>query len=219
MEPNGFNSPDEVRESLNQTIQSFKSCVEQAQYFVFTLGLTESWFNKGGEYEYPICPGAIAGEFDTSLHKFVNQDFNQVYSHLADAMILMKEVNPQLKFLLTVSPVPLTATNFRNHVAVATMASKSVLRAVTEKLTTDHDDVDYFPSYEIINSPVFKGAFFEPNQRGVNPHGVRFVMDNYFNCLVDKYGQYKNDGQSSTVVRRRETDTICEEELLEAFGK
>jgi hypothetical protein len=229
IEPNGFESVDEMRMSRLQTIQSFKQSIQQSNYFVFTLGLTESWFNKEYGYEYPMCPGTVAGTFDESKHQFINQDFGKIRSDLSDAMGLMIKLNPKLKFILTVSPVPLTATMSGKHVAVATMASKSVLRAVTDQLTANRDNIDYFPSYEIINSPVFKGAFFEPNQRSVNPYGVNFVMDNFFKCLLSKFGQSANQVKSKnyhlyntksidTSLNNDFIDPACEEELLAAFG-
>ncbi len=116
---------------------------------------------------------------------------------------------------------------------VATMASKSVLRAAAAELAVTETDVDYFPSYELINSPAVKGCFFEPNQRQVSTAGVKFVMDNFFRSLAGKFG-----GESPlTVVNADDTkkvvlskpssvskpgvpsvaDVVCEEELLEAF--
>jgi len=223
IEPNGFESIKELRMSQAQTIKAFKESIVQSDYFVFTLGLTESWFNEELGYEYPMCPGVIAGEFDEKKHQFKNQQFWFVITNLSDAMMLMKELNPKLRFILTVSPVPLTATKSGRHVAVATMASKSVLRTVADQLSTNRGDVDYFPSYEIINSPVFKGVFFEPNQRSVNPYGVNFVMDNFFKCLVGKFGKAKIVKQSvrpesESKVIAIESDEHCEEALLEAFG-
>tara|TARA_R110001583_G_scaffold158168_1_gene310091 strand:- start:985 stop:2055 length:1071 start_codon:yes stop_codon:yes gene_type:complete len=223
VEPNGFESVEEVKHSQSQTIQSFKESIEHSDYFVFTLGLTESWSNIDGNYEYPMCPGTIAGEFNQDKHKFSNQHFNQIINNLSQTMELMRDVNPDLKFILTVSPVPLTATKSGKHVAVATMASKSILRAVADQLSTNRGYVDYFPSYEIINSPIFKGVFFEPNQRSVHPFGVKFVMDNFFNCLAQKYGSeahqtFTSKPNNETIIITQEGDEFCEEELLEAFG-
>lgn len=74
-----------------------------------------------------------------------------------------------------------------DHVLVATMASKSTLRAVAGQVASQFDFVDYYPSYEIINSPPFRGSFFEPNQRGVNHVGVDHVMTSFFGCLSAKF--------------------------------
>ncbi|WNC71300.1 GSCFA domain-containing protein [Thalassotalea psychrophila] len=220
IEPNGFESKLELINSREVTLKSFKSSIEKASYFVFTLGLTESWFNKNN-FEYPMCPGTVSGFFDSAQHVFVNQDYNQISSSLLDAIALMRQINPDLKFIITVSPVPLTATNTDKHVAVATMGSKSILRAVAEKLTQAFDYIDYFPSYEIINSPIFKGVFFEPNQRSVNPFGVNFVMENFFKCLESKFDNSKNRTQvvkSSYKKIEVSEDVVCEEELLANFG-
>jgi hypothetical protein len=123
----------------------------------------------------------------------------------------MKAVNGKLRILLTVSPVPLTATNSGRHVLVATTQSKSVLRAVAAQLSDNWRDVDYFPSYEIITSPVFRGAFFEPNLRSVHPRGVAFVMEQFFKPL-NVPGVRAGAGAAATA------ELVCEEALLEAFG-
>lgn len=217
IEPNGFESEDEMRQSQTQAIKSFKESVRKAHYFVFTLGLTESWISEDG-YEYPMCPGTAAGEFDSIKHKFKNQQFQEILQDLTKTIQMMRKVNPEIKFLLTVSPVPLTATKSNNHVLVATMESKSILRAVAGQLSANSSYIDYFPSYEIINSPVFKGIFFEPNQRNINTYGVNFVMDMFFKSLKDKFGEHQLSVSDLPKVEENVND-VCEEELLEAFWK
>ncbi|WP_221793517.1 GSCFA domain-containing protein [Oceanobacter mangrovi] len=223
IEPDGFGSPDEVLQSRNQTISSFKEGILTADYFVFTLGLTESWFNKKTGVEYPMCPGTAAGVFDSENHIFKNQDYPFILNNLRESMQLMREVNKKLKFILTVSPVPLTATNTGNHVLLATMESKSILRAVAGQLARSRSFIDYFPSYELINAPSFKGVFFEPNQRGVTSFGVDFVMDTFFKSLASKFEKNESIPPRQRKVlknkKQADQDVVCEEELLNAFGK
>jgi hypothetical protein len=225
VEPNGFSSIEELEDSRVQTMLSFKKSIVEANYFVFTLGLTERWVNVNG-YEYPMCPGTVAGTFDADMHKFDNQQFTTILNNLSDTMKSMSEINPQLKYILTVSPVPLTATKSGRHVIVATMASKSILRAVADQLATNMPYVDYFPSYEIINSPVFKGMFFGSNQRSVCSSGVDFVMNNFFTCILNKYGgtevtvdNYQNNCKQLEGSTLEQDDEFCDEALLEAFGE
>ncbi|WP_141441384.1 GSCFA domain-containing protein [Vreelandella titanicae] len=218
IEPIGFKNSEELRLSRKDAIEAFRQCIKKSDFFVFTLGLTESWKNARNGYEYPMCPGTAAGVYQENEHVFENQHFEKIRKNLIAAIELMRQENPKLRFILTVSPVPLTATKTDKNVLVATMESKSVLRAVAGQVSNNRDYIDYFPSYEIINSPVFKGAFFEPNQRNVNPAGVDFVMDHFFKCLSDKYGAslnkktLSNEFSSSSVF-----DAVCEEELLDAF--
>jgi len=219
IEPNGFASREELMTSRGVTIDAFRDAIQHADVFVFTLGLTESWFNKSGDYEYPMCPGTVAGEFDENAHVFVNQDYNFIYRALQDAMMLMRELNPNLRFLLTISPVPLTATKSGQHVLVATVHSKSILRAVAGQLAAVRKFVDYFPSYEIISSAPYRGVFYEANLRSVNHHGVDHVMAKFFEGLgVDVMAAPANSGVDG-FADQKTADVICEEELLGAFGK
>lgn len=220
IEPNGFQSKEEVLRSRLATLKAFEKGIKESDYFVFTLGLTESWFNKETLVEYPLCPGTVVGKFDDQIHQFENQSFQRIYKNLEEAISIIKTVNPGIKFILTVSPVPLTATNSGNHVLVATMSSKSILRAVAEQVQNDHSNVDYFPSYEIINSPAFRGAFFEPNLRSVHKKGVQFVMDSFFSSLVNKYGEYLSSQDHTQETKEKSMeDILCEEELLDSYAR
>jgi hypothetical protein len=242
IEPDGFASRDELLASRAACLEAFRRSIVDADVFVFTLGLTERWLDTGG-YEYPMCPGTVAGQFDAQRHQFDNMGFAEVLGALRDAIALMSDANPKLRFILTVSPVPLTATNSGKHVLVATMQSKSILRAVAGQLADRKRNIDYFPSYEIISAPPFKGSFFEPNQRSVATRGVNFVMDSFFRDMQAKFagegagdgpgkgaskGKGKGKGKMSPEARQRRrdragtadtsADVVCEEELLGAFG-
>ena len=212
IEPGGFASATEMLRSRQRAIGAFADCIRHAEVFVFTLGLTESWHDAEGQFEYPMCPGTAGGDFDAARHVFRNQDYASVLRALDSAIGLMAAANARLRFILTVSPVPLIATMSGRHVMVATMESKSILRAVAGHLAATRDTVDYFPSYELISSPVMRGTFFEPNQRSVNGHGVDFVMGHFFGAMESR--SIAKDIQTSKTA----DDVLCEEELLESLG-
>ena len=180
VEPEGFATPEEVKKSreahLNRVYEMFTSM----DVFVFTLGLTETWRNRRTGTVYPVCPGVLAGTYSDEVYQFYNMthadclaDFEAVRAHL-------RSINPALKTLITVSPVPLTATASEDHVLTATTYSKSVLRGVCGELSATHDDVDYFPSYELITAPFARGRFFAENMRSVTERGVANVMRVFF---------------------------------------
>lgn len=247
IEPDGFESREEMVRSRQVAIDAFRVALTESSVFVFTLGLTESWVNRRHGYEYPMCPGTVAGDFDGEQHGFVNQDFPFIRKTLVDTLRRIKQLNPKIKFLLTVSPVPLTATMSGNHVLVATVESKSVLRAVAGMVVRQMDFVDYFPSYEIINATPFRGTFFEANQRNVSHAGVEHVMRSFFHCLKAKFAieesptarpirpNRPNQPDSNQLANRMpradqgmgsgsrsslaREDAVCEEELLNAFAK
>ncbi len=221
IEPLGFCSIEEMFSSREQAIKSFGKAIKKSDIIVFTLGLTESWFNKELGYEYPMCPGTIAGVYDEQSHIFMNQQFEFVRRNLSEAIDSIQHVNKKARFILTVSPVPLSATKSESHVLVATMESKSILRAVAGQLSKNRPSVDYFPSYEIINGTPFKGIFFESNQRSVSKVGVSYVMDTFFasldkNLNVSQNTTFHEKTDAATNLTELD-DSMCDEELLAAF--
>jgi len=209
LEPGGFATQDEVLAARKTTVAAFRKSILGADMFIFTLGLTERWVNRETGMEYQICPGTLAGSFDPDLHQFDNMDYAAVDGALSRAIAIMRRANPDLQILLTVSPVPLTATGDDKHVLVASTYSKSVLRAVAGAAAA-RDGIDYFPSYELITAPTMRGSLYLPNQRQVADNGVRFVMQHFFEAQGLSHLKRKAPQALSTLT--------CEEELLDAFG-
>jgi hypothetical protein len=232
IEPSGFASVEELRASRAVTLRALKDLIKNASLFVFTLGLTESWENIKDGYAYAACPGTLGGVFSESEHRFVNYGFHQVYSDLMEALRLIFEANPKIRVLLTVSPVPLTATASGEHVLVSTTYSKSVLRAVAGQAAAESPQIDYFPSYEIITGIPFRSMFYDPNLRTVAPEGVSFVMDSFFKALQAKFGDLnsvakpveaaiepeKASPQKGEPAEKDNAQVVCEEEMLAAFA-
>ena len=174
--PGGFESRAALIQARQVTFQAIREAIGKIDIFVFTLGLTEAWVNADTGHVYPMCPGTLAGTFDPGRHRFVNYQYPEIRQAIRSVIERVRDVNPSIRFLLTVSPVPLTATASGQHVLTATIHSKSVLRAVAGDVCQTRRDTDYFPSFEIISAFPFKGMFFEPNLRNVAPEGVDFVM-------------------------------------------
>lgn len=229
LEPEGFETVAELRRLRRVTLKALRDSVLKARVFVFTLGLTERWVDLETGLEYPLCPGTVAGAYDPARHVFAPLDYSQALDGMAQALDLMRAQNPDLRFLLTVSPVPLAATASGAHVLTATTASKAILRAVAGALADSRADTDYFPSFEIITSPVFGGRFHAPDQRQVTREGVRFVMDSFFADMATQFPDAAASPDPDSPDRpgteahpvmpdTPAEDVVCEEELLAAFG-
>ena len=221
LEPNGFASEAELRRMQSETCKAFKASVSQAKYLVFTLGLTERWQHKTQGYEYAICPGTAGGTYDSAIHEFSNMGYQDVEENLQKAIVNLRKINPGLRIILTVSPVSLAATATQNHVFVASTHSKSILRAVAGQMALTHDYIDYFPAYEIINTPLSHGTMLKPSLRGVTPFGVHTVMEAFFKALNTKFGKPEKPAAAPELAGVDPAiidDLVCEEELLFAFG-
>ena len=123
------------------------------------------------------------------------------------------------KILLTVSPVPLTATASGRHVLASTVYSKSILRSVAGQLSLSQKNIDYFPSYEIVTNPRMHSTAFADNLRSVRGEAVEAVMKHFF---VEHPVLDVQTDQSKSRRRMQKSSSLeqaqCEEALLEAFS-
>lgn len=216
IEPRGFASLEELRRCRTAHLSAVERILPETDVFVFTFGVTEAWRNKWDGVVYPSCPGTIHGDFDVDDHEFVNFSYPDVLADFEAFVALARGVNPALEFVVTVSPVPLTATASGRHVLTASMASKSILRAVAGELSNRYDCIDYFPSYEMIAAPSMRGMFFNPDMRTVTRRGVAHVMNAFADahravaaCALDAPDA---DDQASSA-----DDAMCEEAILSSF--
>lgn len=210
LDPGGLATADDVIKHRAHHLTRVKEAFEQADLFVFTFGLTEAWVHKATGTVYPTAPGTIAGQFDPDQHAFKNYDMVEVLNAFTSFAKRLRKVNRKVRFLITVSPVPLTATASGQHVEVATALSKAILRAVCGKLYADDPGTDYFPSYELITSANNRGVYFEPNKRSVSAAGVAQAMKLFHDAHhISPLAAAPDD----------EDDLRCEEALLEGFAR
>lgn len=221
VEPEGHASLDEACAFRRDHLHRVRGMFEAMDVFVFTLGLTECWADRQTGRVFPVAPGVLGGRHDPARHVFVNQRLAEVHEDLAEAIALMRRWTPALKLLLTVSPVPLTATASGQHVLTATVQSKSVLRAVAGDLAATDPATDYFPSYEIITGTPFGARFYMDNLRTVTPDGVRTVMSVFFGAHPGLGAVPRPDLAPRAPAPRgpMEDGEICEEALLEAYAE
>lgn len=223
IEPGGFASAEEVDAMRRAHLGRVAGLLRRTDVFCFTLGLTEVWVDKADGAVFPSCPGVIAGGFDADRFAFRRLTYAEVLEDFEAFMAIARSANPEMRFLLTVSPVPLTATASGEHVLVATIDSKSTLRAVAGQLAATHEDVDYFPAYEIIAGHQTRAVFYEPNLRGVSAEGVAHVMRTFFTAHPPAKDAPRSGSRperpalgkaSAPSERKVDQRLICEEELL-----
>jgi len=146
-----------------------------------------------------------------------------VLREMREVIEAARGITPRLRFLLTVSPVPLTATASQNHVMVATSYSKSVLRAVAGELAAKYPFVDYFPSYELVAAHPVRAMLYDPNLRTVTGRGVDLVMRHFFSehsladdvkAIAPAEAVAPSEKEPEAGTKEESGDVVCEEILL-----
>ncbi|PIE15007.1 MAG: GSCFA family protein [Rhodobacterales bacterium] len=221
VEPEGLPTAQDVLDHRAQHLQAVRRLFGDLDLFVFTFGLTEAWCSQQGDTVYPTAPGTIAGQYQPERYQFRNFRYDEVLADFRAVRHIIRQQNRKARFLVTVSPVPLTATATGQHVEVASTYSKSVLRAVCGVLAQDFEDVDYFPSYEVITSQTAHGKHFEANYRSVRREGVAKAMA----LFMAAHDTALPDDPPAPAQPVRPDDAppedefVCEEALLDAFAK
>jgi hypothetical protein len=229
MRPNigdrAFSSVEEARLDRLHHLSRVREMIEQMQVFVFTLGLTETWFDPAANVVYGSHPAV----FQDALPADVAQPLNLGYEDVIDDFEFVLDLigrhnrNPSVRVILTVSPVALAATHQDTHVLTATSYSKAVLRAAAGKLAATHDNVDYFPSYEIFALSQSFGQFLAEDLRDVNPRGVAVAMRVFEHMFLSPAEPGETpprpsarEADSDQALRQAPVDRECEE-IANAF--
>ena len=141
---------EEVSETRNM-IENLYRRINEADYLIITLGLTEAWLDIETNSFMNALPPVEVNSLYKNRFKFINADFTATYNILKETLqLLYRHCGDRLKVIFTVSPVPLQRTFENSDVVTANMYSKSILRTVAQTLAGEYAHVDYYPSYEMV---------------------------------------------------------------------
>jgi hypothetical protein len=162
----------EAEQELEQHRLAVSRIIRKAEVFILTIGLREVWFSKlDGSVFYGVPP---VGAYNPELHGFRMTTVEENVRNLDAIHALLMSVNPGCKFIITVSPVPLHATFLEQNVVVSNAISKATLVVAVNEFVSRHDNVFYFPAYEIVTVGIRKA--FERDNRHVRRRTVNRIM-------------------------------------------
>ncbi len=215
IQPDGFSSIEEYRADRHQHFAAVRKAFSAMDVMIFTLGLTECWASRRDGAVYPLCPGVAAGRFDAQDHVFINLTLEDVVADLRAFLEEVRQVNPNMRLILTVSPVPLAATAERHHVLQANTYSKALLRVAAEQVSR-LPNVYYFPAYEIVTAA--GDRYFAEDRRTILEDGVRRVMSLFFKHVLDEFVPMPSETERDDFVKQGQAivDTLCDEQRLDS---
>ena len=176
-----------AEEDFEQHRKHSRKALEKAAVLILTLGLTEIWQDTvdGSVICLPAGPYVKEGG-DMSRYRFRVSRYGDNLKNLERIHEIMAAANPKCKILITVSPVNLWAT-FRKDIDVisASCNSKATLRAAADEFAVRHENVFYFPAFEMatIYQPLSGRTYFSDGRQNfhVNKPTVKFIMKHFFN--------------------------------------
>lgn len=222
VEPAGFASLEALAADRRTHLGAVRRMFEDCDVFVFTLGLTEAWRAKADGAVFPLAPGVAGGAFDPALHEFHNFEPDEMTADLRAFLAKLRTVNPRVRTILTVSPVPLIATAADRHVLLSNTWSKAALRVTAEAVARAEPNVAYFPAYEIVTGPQTAGRFFAEDLRSVTAEGVARVMDVFAGSFLREQASSADIAapnaplsDQARAAYAKAADVVCDEEAID----
>ncbi len=158
-------------------IQTVTKRIRTCRAVVVTLGLAEVWRDVQADVYLNCTPIPSLFKTQPGRYEFHLTSFAQNWANLEAIYALLSQYgHPDVRIVVTVSPVPLMNTFSTMDIVVANTWAKSLLRAVAQEWAIAHDNVDYFPSYEIVQSSD-RAAAWERDLRHVNGAGAQHIME------------------------------------------
>jgi hypothetical protein len=149
---------ERVRDWTDTTMATVRNC----RVIIMTLGLSEVWQDRETGLVMNCGPLAEMWRAFPGRFHFRVASCGETLQQLNDIHdILSRHCVDGFQVVVTVSPIPLLATFRQLDIVVANAASKSILRAAVDQWSGEHDNVHYFPSYEMILNSSSKGTWLQ----------------------------------------------------------
>jgi hypothetical protein len=162
------------RRALMQTVtKRIKDC----RAVIVTLGLAEVWRDVKADVFINRTPIPSLLKTEPDRYEFHLTGFAQNFANLEAIHALLTQYgHPEVHIVVTVSPIALMITFSTMDIVVANTWAKSMLRAVAHEWAATHSNVDYYPSYEIVQNSD-RAAVWESDLRHVKGAGAQHVIE------------------------------------------
>lgn len=150
---------------------------------VITLGHIEAWWDSKEKCYMNNTPNLRYASKNKNRFFLHLNTYDVVYDMLKKMFDLLVSVgNNEKKILITVSPVSLNTTFTGEDILIANNISKSTLRAAVGKIVYEYDNVDYFPSYEMVTMTEDNYVY---DNDGI--HVSRYFVSKIVSKLIDDF--------------------------------
>ena len=166
-------------------MQAVTKRIKHCRAVIVTLGLAEVWRDVKADVFVNRTPIPSLFKTQPGRYEFHLTSFAENWANLEAIYALLTQYgHSDVRIVVTVSPVPLMNTFSTMDIVVANTWAKSLLRAVAQEWATAHPNVDYFPSYEIVQSSD-RAAVWERDLRHVKGAGAHDIMELFVRNYIE----------------------------------
>lgn len=207
-----------------ELLAKIRSSAARAQEFLWRANVLAITFGTAYVYHHKELGQVVANCHKQPSQVFERRllDVNSIVS-LYDRLIgALRNVNPGLKIIFTVSPVKHLADGITGN-----SLSKATLLLAVHELTARHSDCHYFPAYELVTDDLRDYRFYKEDLAHPNELAVKYVWEKFSSCYfsdetldlnrqIDKLNQAVNhrrlhqhdDEKLSDFIRRQKEEVL-----------
>lgn len=164
---------------INEAFNKSKATLEEGNWLVVTFG---------SAYIYRLLS---SGLLVANCHKYPNKEFSKelltvehIVSEWEELLAQLYVRNPQIKIILTVSPVRYVRDGLVNN-----NLSKAILLQAVHTLCNKHNNVLYFPAYELVMDDLRDYRFFTEDMVHPNAQAIEYVWEKFVAAAFDDEAQ------------------------------
>ena len=137
---------------------------------IFTLGTNHIYILKETDEIVDNCmkrPQKLFREEKLSV--------DECADYLSRAVAILKERNPEVKVIFTVSPIRYAKYGFHG----SQLSKATLLLAVDKLVSASPESIGYFPAYEIMNDELRDYRFYQPDMLHPSEQAVDYIYERF----------------------------------------
>lgn len=167
-------SKELILEQLNQSIQLTHRRLLESTHIIITLGT--AWI-----YRHIETDTIVANCHKVPQKKFLKEllSVDEIRESLDSMITLIREINPKVNFIFTVSPVRHLKDGF-----IENQQSKSHLISAIHEVIDRRKHIFYFPSYEILMDELRDYRFYAEDMIHPNQIAIDYIWERFVNSWI-----------------------------------
>ncbi len=164
----------ECLQKLNDAFSQTKHSVSKASHVILSLGTAWYYELKKNQQIVANCHKVPQQNFDKKLA--TTAEIEQSLQNIAD---LLRELNPHLEIILTVSPI----RHLKDGIVQNTLSKSNLITAV-HKVVSENSYISYFPSFEIMMDELRDYRFYAEDMIHPSSVAIEYIWERFSSIWI-----------------------------------
>lgn len=160
-------TPDEAKARMTESVSHARDVMQRVSTLVITLGTTRVFF-RGNEI-VANCHKLPAANF-TERHLSLEECCN----YLRSSVSAIRSVASECNIIFTVSPI-----RYVGEGAHRNTLSKATLQLAIERIMAEHENIHYFPAFEIMMDDLRDYRFYAEDMKHPSDLAVKYIYGKF----------------------------------------